>query len=299
MKRAIPIALIILIGGGLLVASSALFTVNEYSQALVLRFGEPVAVHNAYTEGEEADPGLKVKAPFIEQSIVFSRKLLELDMPEQEVTANDQERLLVDAFTRYRITDPLQFYQAVRDIRGAENQLLNYMEASLRRVLGAQESSAIISGQRAELMETIRADVSAQAAADNLGVEIIDVKIRQADLPPENAERVFARMQTERQQRAAQIRAGGEERSREIRAQADRQVTVLLAQAREQSEIIRGEGDAQRNAIYNQAYTRDPEFFAFYRSLQAYERSIEEGTQLVLSPNSEFFRYFDNQRGQQ
>ncbi|WP_022696518.1 protease modulator HflC [Euryhalocaulis caribicus] len=298
MSRFISIALIVVIAGGLLLVVSSMFVVNQYSQALVLRFGETVGVENAWT-AEEEDPGLKFKAPFIDRAVIFSRKLLELDMPELEVIANDQERLVVDAFARYRITDPLLFYQAVQNVDRAELQLQEYMEASLRRVLGSVESGDIISGQRADLMEQIRADMNDQATEDSLGVAITDVKIRQADLPQQNAERVYTRMQTEREQRAAEIRAEGEQRSREIRAEADKTRTVILAEAREQAEVIKGEGDAQRNAIYADAYNRDPEFFAFYRSLQAYEKSIEEGTQLVLSPQSDFFRYFGDQGGRQ
>lgn len=298
MSRFISIALVAVIIGGLLLVASSMFVVNQYSQALVLRFGEPVAVENPWV-AEEVNPGLKFKAPFIDNAVIFSRKLLVLDLPDMEVIANDQERLVVDAFARYRITDPLLFYQAVQNVDRAELQLQEYMEASLRRVLGSVESGNIISGQRAELMEQIRTDMNNQATEDSLGVAITDVKIRQADLPQQNAERVYTRMQTEREQRAAEIRAEGEQRSREIRAEADKTRTVILAEAREQAEVIKGEGDAQRNAIYAQAYNRDPEFFAFYRSLQAYEKSIEEGTQLVLSPQSDFFRYFDNQGGRQ
>jgi len=298
MSRFVSIALVVLVVGGLLLVASSMFVVNQYSQALVLRFGEPVAVENPWV-AEEVSPGLKFKAPFIDNAVIFSRKLLVLDLPDMEVIANDQERLVVDAFARYRITDPLLFYQAVQNVQRAELQLQEYMEASLRRVLGSVESGDIISGQRAELMEQIRTDMNNQATEDSLGVAITDVKIRQADLPQQNAERVYTRMQTEREQRAAEIRAEGEQRSREIRAEADKTRTVILAEAREQAEVIKGEGDAQRNAIYAQAYNRDPEFFAFYRSLQAYEKSIEEGTQLVLSPQSDFFRYFDNQGGRQ
>lgn len=295
MSRFLPIALVVLVVGGLFIAATSMFIVNQYSQALVLRFGDPVAVENPWV-AEDENPGLKFKLPW-ENAVIFSRKLLVLDLPDMEVIANDQERLVVDAFARYRITDPLLFYQAVQNVQRAELQLQEYMEASLRRVLGSVESGDIISGQRAELMEQIRTDMNNQATEDSLGVAITDVKIRQADLPQQNAERVYTRMQTEREQRAAEIRAEGEQRSREIRAEADKTRTVILAEAREQAEVIKGEGDAQRNAIYADAYNRDPEFFAFYRSLEAYEKSIEEGTQLVLSPQSDFFRYFDNQGG--
>lgn len=279
----------------LILASTMLFVVNQYSQALVLRFGEPIRVENSWSAAEE-NPGLKVKLPW-DRAIVFSRKLLELNFPGQEIIPSDQERLVVDAFARYRITDPLLFYQAVRDVEGARSQMTDYMEASLRRILGAQASGDIISGQRAALMEAVRAEINQQAADDRLGVEIVDVRIRQADLPEQNAERVYTRMETERQQRAAQIRAEGEENARRIRAEADREVTVTLAQAREQAQTIMGEGDGARSAIYAEAYTQNPEFFAFYRSMQAYETAIDEGTTIVLSPDSDFFRYFSSQTG--
>ncbi len=277
------------------VLRSSLFIVHQYNQALVLRFGEPIRVENAWRAAEE-NPGLKVKLPW-DNAVVFSRRLLELRFPEQEIIPADQERLVVDAFARYRITDPLLFYQAVRDVSGAQRQMQNYMEASLRRILGAQNAGDIISGRRAELMQAIRNEVNAQANADRLGVEIVDVRIRRADLPEQNAERVYTRMETERQQRAAEIRANGEEEARRVRAGADRDVTVLLAQAREEAQTVMGEGDARRNEIYAAAYMRNPEFFAFYRSMQAYETAIDQGTTIVLSPDSDFFRYFSSQAG--
>lgn len=295
MTRIPLIVLAIVVLAVVLTASTMLFVVNQYSQALILRFGEPIRVENAWNASVE-NPGLKVKLPW-DRAEIFSRKLLQLEYPGQEFIAADQERLVVDAFARYRITNPLLFYQAVQNTERAHLQMQIYLEASLRRILGAQPSGDIISGARGMLMETVREEVNQQASDDRLGVEIVDVRIRKADLPEQNAERVYTRMETERQQRAAQIRAEGEESARRIRAEADREVTVLLAQAREQAQTIMGEGDALRSAIYANAYSRNPEFFSFYRSMQAYETAIDEGTTIVLSPDSDFFRYFSSESG--
>ncbi len=291
MGRIMLILLILVAGLGAIFASTMLFSVDQREQALILRFGEPIKVVNPWNADE--DPGLHIKALPWEDVVKFDRRNLMLDIPPQEITASDQERLIVDAFSRYRIADPLQFYKAVRDVRGAQARLAPFMEASLRRVLGGVKSSDIVSGHRAELMIAIRDAVNTQAAESNLGVEIIDVKIRRADLPEQNAEKVFSRMQSERQQAASLIRAEGEEKARTVRAEAARTVRVTLAKAKEKSSILRGAGDAKRNDIYAAAYSKDPEFFAFYRSMEAYEKALADGkTSMVLSPDSEFFSYF-------
>jgi modulator of FtsH protease HflC len=275
--------------------STMLFTVDQREQVLILRFGEPVGVVNPW--GSKEDPGLHMKTFPWENVVKFDRRNLMLDIPPQEITASDQERLIVDAFARFRISDPLQFYKAVTDVRGATARLAPFMEASLRRVLGGVKSNDIVSGHRAELMIAIRDAVNAQAAESRLGVEIIDVKIRRADLPEQNAEKVYSRMQSERQQAASLIRARGEERARTLRAEAARTVRITLAKAREKSSILRGAGDARRNDIYAAAYSKDPEFFAFYRSMEAYEKTLIDGkTSMVLSPDSDFFGYFDTQK---
>ncbi len=295
MGRLLTILLILIAILGTIFTSTMLFTVDQTEQALILRFGEPVGVVNPWDA--EEDPGLHMKTFPWEDVVKFDRRNLMLDIPPQEITAADQERLIVDAFARFRISDPLQFYKAVRDVRGATTRLAPFMEASLRRVLGGVVSNDIVSGHRAELMIAIRDAVNAQAAESNLGVEIIDVKIRRADLPEQNAEKVYSRMQSERQQAAAQIRAEGEERARTVRAEAARTVRVTIAKAREKSSILRGAGDAKRNDIYAAAYSKDPEFFAFYRSMEAYEKSLIDGkTSMVLSPDSDFFGYFDTQK---
>ncbi len=295
MGRLLTIFIIMIAGLGGIFASIMLFTVDQREQVLILRFGEPVGVVNPWNADE--DPGLHMKTFPWEDVVKFDRRNLMLDIPPQEITASDQERLIVDAFARFRISDPLQFYKAVKDVRGATTRLAPFMEASLRRVLGGVVSNDIVSGHRAELMIAIRDAVNAQATESNLGVEIIDVKIRRADLPEQNAEKVYSRMQSERQQAAAQIRAEGEERARTVRAEAARTVRVTIAKAREKASILRGAGDARRNDIYAAAYSKDPEFFAFYRSMEAYEKALLDGkTSLVLSPDSDFFSYFSEQK---
>ena len=295
MGRFLSLFVVLGVIAAALFASFWLYSVDQREQALILRFGEPVRTVNAW--GTKEDPGLHMKKYPWDRVVKFDRRNLMLDIPPQEVLASDQERLIVDAFARFRISDPLQFFKAVTDQRIAKNRLAPFMEASLRRVLGGVKSNDIVSGHRAELMIAIRDAVNAQASESKLGVEIIDVKIRRADLPKQNAEKVYARMQSERQQAASKIRAQGEEKARTVRAEAARTVRVILAKAKEQSSRIRGEGDAKRNDIYASAYNRDPEFFAFYRSMEAYEKALKDGkTSLVLSPDSDFFSYFGKQK---
>lgn len=287
----------LIIGGIILaiagfVGLNSLYIVGETQQALVLQFG---AVQTVKNDGDKQEAGLHVKVPFIQNVVYFDKRNLGFDTDSQEVVASDQERLIVDAFVRWRIDNPLTFYQRVRTEANARDRLAALTVAALRAELGDVESQDIVSGKRSELMGDIRSNLNAEAA--ELGISIIDVRIKRADLPPENSQRVFTRMQTERQQAAAQIRAEGEEQARRIRAEADRAVTVTIATATEESEKIRGDGDAQRNAIYARVYNVDPEFFSFYRSMQAYENSFEAGTPIVISPDSEFFRYFGDQGG--
>ena len=285
--------LLIIVGVAVLVvAANSFFVVDQRKQAIVLQLGDPVEVVN---EAGTDEAGLKFKIPFIQSVVELDKRNIGLDSPDIEIIAADQERLVVDAFVRWRITDPLQFYQRLRTEQNAALQLRRFTESAIREALGGESSPNIISGQRAELMNRIRETVN-RALSQN-GVDIIDVRIRRADLPRENSERVYARMRTAREQEAQRIRAEGEEQARRIRAEAEREVTVTLAEAREQSEIIRGEGDAMRNQIYANAYGKDPEFFSFYRSMIAYETAIESGTPLILSPDDEFFRYFGNLDG--
>ena len=279
----------------LLVLSQVFYTVREDKQSLVLRFGEPVRTENAF--GVEEDAGLKLKIPGIEKVNHYDRKNLVLDLPAQSILASDQERLRVDAFIRYRITDVRAFYEAFNTRARAEQQLRNVIDSLVRDVLGGVESQEIISGQRADLMNAIETRANARAIAGKFGVEIEDVRIKRADLPAENAQRVFDRMAADRQEQSAEKRGEGERSKRTIVAEADKEVEILLANARRDAEIIRGEGDQKRNAIYAEAYNKDPEFFAFYRSMQAYEKGLVGSTTYVLSPDSDFLGYLDNQGG--
>jgi len=288
-----------LIGGLLLIVllvfSQVFYTVREDKQSLVLRFGEPVRTENAF--GVEEDAGLKLKIPGIEKVNHYDRKNLVLDLPAQSILASDQERLRVDAFIRYRITDVRAFYEAFNTRARAEQQLRNVIDSLVRDVLGGVESQEIVSGQRADLMNAIETRANARAIAGKFGVEIEDVRIKRADLPAENAQRVFDRMAADRQEQSAEKRGEGERSKRTIKAEADKEVEILLANARRDAEIIRGEGDQKRNAIYAEAYNKDPEFFAFYRSMQAYEKGLVGSTTYVLSPDSDFLGYLDNQGG--
>lgn len=281
----------ILIAAGVLVVVTAyltLFTVYQTQQALVLEFGAPKRVIK--------DAGLNWKVPFIQNVEFFDKRILDLDATSQEAIASDQKRLIVDAFLRYRIVDPLRFYQTVRDERIARQRLSTILKSSLRRVLGKSSFIAVVRDEREDMMKRITEQVNANA--EDFGIEIVDVRIKRADLPEANSQAIFRRMQTERQQEAAQIRAQGEEVSRRIRAEADRDVTVLKAEATRKSEVLRGQGDAERNNIFNQAFGKDPDFFGFYRSMQAYEAGLKSSdTRLLLSPNTEFFRYFNDPAG--
>ncbi len=296
MGRILSVFLILGAILGAVFVSTMLYTVDLREQAIVLRFGQPVHADNTW--GTAPNPGLKMKKLPWDQVVKFDRRNLMLDIPPQEILASDQERLIVDAFARFRISDPLQFYKAVKDQRIAKTRLAPFMEGSLRRVLGGVKSNDIVSGHRAQLMIAIRDAVNAQAKQSKLGVEIMDVKIRRADLPEQNANKVYSRMQSERQQAASKIRAEGEEKARTIRAEAARTVRVILAKAKEKASITKGEGDARRNEIYAAAYGRDPEFFAFSRSMEAYEKALKDGkTSMVLTPDSDFFKYYGKQGG--
>jgi membrane protease subunit HflC len=278
----------VFIVAALIVAYSALFTVYQTQQALVLRLGQPQAPITT--------PGLHLKAPFIDTVVYIDRRILDLEAPAQEVIASDQKRLVVDAFARYRINDPLRFYQTLGSIQGANSQLAILLSSALRRVLGEVTFTHVVRDQRADLMARIRELVDHEAIA--YGIAVVDVRIRRADLPEQNSQAVYQRMQTERQREAAEFRAQGAQRGQEIRSRADREVTVLVAEATSQSEQIRGEGDATRNQIFADAFNKDPDFFAFYRSMQAYEASLKSGdTRLLLKPDTNFFRYFNDPSG--
>jgi membrane protease subunit HflC len=272
----------------LIVAYSALFTVYQTHQALVVRLGEPVRI--------VTEPGLHFKVPLIDNVISIDKRILDLENPAQEIIASDQKRLVVDAFARYRINDPLRFYQAVGTIDGANARLQTLLNSALRRVLGETTFIEVVRDQRDELMRRIQEQLDREAT--QFGIQVVDVRIRRADLPEQNSQAVYQRMQTERQREAAEFRATGTQRAQEIRARADRDVTVMIAEATAKGEQMRGEGDAERNRIYAEAFSRDADFFAFYRSMQAYEASMHRNdTRLLLKPDSSFFRYFVNPSG--
>ena len=279
---------LVLIVAAVIVGYSSFFTVYQTQQALVVRLGNPVRV--------VSEPGLQLKVPFVDTVIVIDRRILDLEAPAQEVIASDQKRLVVDAFARYRIKDPLRFYQTLGSILGANSQLAILLNSALRRVLGEATFTHLVRDQRADLMARIRDLVDRESAA--YGIEVVDVRIRRADLPEQNSQAVYQRMQTERQREAAEFRAQGGQRAQEIRSRADREVTVLVAEATATSEQIRGEGDATRNQIFADAFTRDVDFFGFYRSMQAYETGLKHNdTRLLLKPDTSFFRYFNDPAG--
>lgn len=275
----------------LVVAGASVFTVQQTQQALLLRFGEPVAGRGLVTT-----PGLHVKVPFIETVIYFDNMILDLETPKQEVLASDNTRIEIDAFLRYRITDPLRFYQAIGSVERANSQLGFILNSAVRRVLGEADLTRIVRDDREGLMMTIRDQVDAQTRP--LGVTAIDVRLRHADLPRQISEKVFGRMQTERAREAAEYRAQGSEQSQTIRAKADRDVVVLRGEAQRQADQLRGDGDAERNRIFAEAYGKDPDFFAFYRSMQAYDAGLKSSdTRFVLAPTSDFFRFFKTTGG--
>jgi membrane protease subunit HflC len=273
---------------GLIVLYGSVFTVYQTDQVIVVRLGEPIRV--------VTDPGLNFKIPLLESVISVEKRIVDLENPAQEVITSDQKRLVVDAFARYRINDALKFYQTIGAIEGANARLSTLLNSALRRVLGEASTTDVVRDKRAQLMSQVRTQLENEA--QSFGVAVVDVRIRRADLPEQNRQAVYQRMQTERQREAAEFRAQGSQRSQEIRARADRDVTVLIAEAQSKGEQTRGEGDAERNRIYADAYGRDPDFFTFYRSMQAYEAGLRSNdTRMVLKPDSDFFRYFGDPMG--
>jgi len=271
----------------LVILRMSIFIVDERQQALVLQFGQ---VRQIKTE-----PGLGFKIPFIQEVAYYEDRILPLETLELEVTPADQRRLVVDAFARWRITDVVLFRQRVQTKEAALSRLVTILETSLRGVLGVVNSADVLSPERTVLMQRIRD--TARAEAETLGVEVVDVRIRRADLPEQNLNATFARMNAEREREAADERARGKERAQEVRATADREAVELVSEAQRAAEVIRGESDATRNAIYASAYGKDPEFFAFYRSLKAYERALPgKNSTMVISPDSEFFEYLKTDR---
>ena len=263
----------------------SLFVVKEINQAIVLQFGDPKKIIST--------PGLQVKIPLIQNVVFLDRRILSLDPAPEEVIASDQKRLIVDAFARFKITDPLKFYISVGNERVARSRLATIINSRLRSVLGKQSLATLLSEDRTKQMAIIQEGVNNEAG--KFGIEIIDVRIKRADLPQANSEAIYRRMQTEREREAKEFRAKGAEMAVTITSTADKEVTVILANAKKQSEIMKGEGDGLRNKIFADAFGRDPEFFAFYRAMQAYETALIGGdTSLILSPDSEFFKFFGN-----
>lgn len=267
----------------ILLGLSSVFRVFETQQALVVQFGNP--------KRALMEPGLQFKWPW--ESVIFlDKRILLLDLPVQEIITSDQKRVLVDAYARFKIVDPLKVYQTVRDERVAANRLETIINSNLRRVIGSQPFSSILSADRIALREKARSAANAESA--DLGIIVVDVRVKRTDLPEENSEAIFNRMKTERQREAKEARAQGAEQAQRIRSAADRERTVILAEAQRDSEIIRGQGDSKAIKLFSSAFSRDPEFFAFYRSMQAYSKALKkDDTSMVLSPDSEFLQYFD------
>ena len=263
----------------------SVFIVKEVNQAIVLQFGDPKRII--------LEPGLNFKIPFIQNVVFLDKRILNLDTPPEEVIASDQKRLIVDAFARFKIVDPLKFYISVGNERVARSRLSTIINSRIRNVLGQQRLQTLLSEDRTKQMSLIQDGVNNEA--ENFGIKIVDVRIKRADLPQANSDAIFRRMQTEREREAKEFRAKGAEMAITITSTADKEVTVILADAEKQSEIMKGEGDGLRNKIFADAFGRDPEFFAFYRAMQAYENALIGGdTSLILSPDSEFFKFFGN-----
>ena len=277
-KFLIPLIVVLAITG-----YQSLFIVQEINQAIVLQFGDPKKIITK--------PGLNFKLPFIQNVAYLDRRVLNLDTPPEEVIAADQKRLIVDAFARFRIVDPLKFYISVGNENVARSRLATIINSRIRGVLGTQNLATLLSIDRSKHMATIQNDVNVEA--QNFGITIVDVRIKRADLPQANSEAIFKRMQTEREREAKEFRAQGAEIAAKITSTADKEVTVILATANKQSEIMKGEGDGARNRIFANAFGRDPQFFAFYRAMQSYEKALIGGdTSLILSPDSDFFKFF-------
>lgn len=286
-RSLLTIVVIVLVAIGFLVKAS-LFTVHQAQQALVVQFGDPRRVIT--------EPGLNVKIPLIQDVVYFDKRILGLDAQPEEILTTDQRRLVVDSFVRYRITNPLLFYQTVRNELGLRGRLAPSVANAFRGAFGKLDASTIISGDRPAAMQQVTTTL--QEDSRRLGIELVDVRIKRADFPDTIGQAIFRRMQTERQREANEQRATGFELSERIRAEAERQRTILIADARRRSEILRGEGDAERTRIFAEAANKDPQFYDFYRSLQAYTKALQQSdTTMVLSPDSEFFKYFDSATG--
>lgn len=269
----------------LVLAGMSLFTVEQTEQALVVRLGKPVDM--------ERNPGLHTKLPFVDSVIFYDTRLLPLEPPLEQIILGDQKRLEVQVYARYRITDPLLYYQSVRTMEQARSQLTQIVSSALRRALGQVMLTALLSKERLAITDIVLQETIAKAKP--LGITVADVRIRRADLPPETSQAIYDRMKSERQRQAKELRAQGFEWSQQIQSHADRERTVILSEAQRQSLTIRGQGDAEANRIYAQAFGRDPKFFEFYRAMQTYRQALADaGPTVVLTPNSELLKYFGN-----
>ena len=272
----------------LLIASSFFYTIGQTEQAVLLQFDAPREI--------VTEPGLHTKIPWVQQVEYIDKRLLNLDAPAEEVIAQDKKRMVVDAFARWRIVDPLRFYQTLINTDVAQTRLAPILSSDVRQVLGSHDFSVLLSGERAVLMHDIRDNMNQEAR--DFGIVVVDVRIRRADLPQANSDAIYQRMQKERKREANEYRAEGDETAQRVKARAERERTVLLAEATRESEILRGQGDAEKTRILADAFNQDPDFFAFYRSMQAYQDALQgDNTTLVLSPNSEFFKYFGSGSG--
>ena len=286
-RRILSILGIVVLAAGI-VAWDTLFTVHQTHQALVLQFGDPKRAIK--------EPGLNYKLPFVQNVEYFDKRILSYDGAAEEIIASDQKRLVVDSFVRFRIEDPLKFFQSVGDENIARSRIGAMLNSSLRAVLGKVPLASVLTGERVDLMRDIAERVNIEAA--NLGVIITDVRIKRADLPEANSQAIYARMKTEREREAREFRAVGAEEAQRVRSRADREKRVLLAEAQKRAQILRGDGDGERNRIFADAFGQDPEFFSFYRSMQAYTEALTaEDTTMVLTPDSDFFRFFNDIRG--
>lgn len=288
MNPRILVPLLIVGGAAIVLLLASLFTVHQSQQALVLQFGEPRRVIT--------QPGLHFKLPFVQNVLYYERRVLNLDPPTQRVLLADQKPLLVDSYARFRIVEPLRFYQAVRTEATAASRLDNIVNATMRGVLGNVTLASVLSEERVTIMNEIRNQVNEEVR--RFGIEIVDVRIRRSDLPDETSQAVYDRMKSEREREAAEFRAQGFEQAQRIRASADREATVIRAEATREAEILRGQGEGQRTRILGEAFGRDAGFFEFYRSMQAYVEAIRsDNTLLVLPPDNDFFRYFNQATG--
>jgi len=284
MKNSVKKILVILTIA-IITLQSSLLTVDQRQQVLILQFGEPIKVIDS--------PGIKFKMPFIQNAIYFEKRIIDLSLPEQEVIASDQKRLIINAFTKFKITDPLKFYTTVGSSSGLTNKLSGILDSSLRQVIGEVTLNELLTENRGDIMRKIKEAVG--SSSEIFGIKIIDVRIMRADLPKENSDAIYARMQTEREKEAREIRAKGAEEADRIRAEANKEKTILLAEAKKTADITRGNGEKEANKIYASSFGKDSDFADFYRSMIAYKIALSnDKTKMIISPDNNFFRHFNN-----